>query len=65
MTCCAPGLHAVTDSQVASIEADGDALLALSCALGDGTRQLEFAEPHAHCAACIRTIESGRRVGPR
>jgi len=64
MTCCVPGEHAITDSQANSIEADGAALLALSRPLGDGTRQLEFAVPDAHCAACIRSIESGLAALP-
>lgn len=57
MTCCVPGAHSVIDDPGA-IEADGPALLALSRPLGDGLRQLEFAVPDAHCAACIRSIET-------
>ncbi|MGN6487466.1 MAG: heavy metal translocating P-type ATPase [Devosia sp.] len=38
---------------------DGEALLAVSRPLSDGMRQLEFAVPDAHCAACIRSIETG------
>jgi Cu2+-exporting ATPase len=57
MTCCAPGEFAVQASS-GGIEADGEALLALSRPLGDGSRQLEFAVPDAHCGACIRTIET-------
>ncbi|HEY9013143.1 MAG TPA: heavy metal translocating P-type ATPase [Devosia sp.] len=59
MTCCPPGEHAVVDPEADAIETDGAALLALSRRLGDGTRQLEFAVPDAHCAACIRSIETG------
>lgn len=65
MTCCPPGEHAIVDPQANnSIEADGEALLALSRRLGDGTRQLEFAVPDAHCAACIRSIETGLSALP-
>ncbi|RYE86226.1 MAG: cadmium-translocating P-type ATPase, partial [Hyphomicrobiales bacterium] len=59
MTCCVPSELAITEAAANSIEADGAALLALSRRLGDGTRQLEFAVPDAHCAACIRSIETG------
>jgi Cu2+-exporting ATPase len=64
MTCCVPGEHAITDAEANSIEADGEALLTLSRRLGDGTRQLEFAVPDAHCAACIRAIETGLTALP-
>ena len=64
MTCCVPSEHAITDAQNNSIEADGEALLALSRPLGDGARQLEFAVPDAHCAACIRAIETGLTALP-
>jgi Cu2+-exporting ATPase len=64
MTCCVPGEHAILDAQTSSIEADSEALLALSRRLGDGTRQLEFAVPDAHCAACIRSIETGLAALP-
>jgi Cu2+-exporting ATPase len=57
MTCCAPGEFAVQEGST-GIEADGEALLALSRPLSDGSRQLEFAVPDAHCGACIRTIET-------
>ncbi|WP_055046678.1 heavy metal translocating P-type ATPase [Devosia sp. A16] len=57
MSCCVPGAHSIVD-EPAAIEADGQALLALSRPLGDGRRQLEFAVPDAHCAACIRSIET-------
>ena len=64
MTCCIPGEHAILDAKTSSIEADSEALLALSRRLGDGTRQLEFAVPDAHCAACIRSIETGLAALP-
>lgn len=64
MTCCVPGEHAVIDVEAGSIETDSAALLALSRRLGDGTRQLEFAVPDAHCAACIRSIETGLAALP-
>jgi Cu2+-exporting ATPase len=58
MTCCVPTSEAVELQQTSGIETDDEALLTLSRKLGDGTRQLEFAVPDAHCAACIRTIET-------
>ena len=64
MTCCVPSAHAITDPDATGIEADGPALLALSRPLGDGTRQLEFAVPDAHCASCIRSIETGLAALP-
>jgi len=57
MSCCVPGAHSIVEDPGA-IEADAQALLALSRPLGDGRRQLEFAVPDAHCAACIRSIET-------
>lgn len=59
MTCCVPGADTVELAQTSGIESDDEALLTLSRKLGDGTRQLEFAVPDAHCAACIRSIETG------
>jgi len=59
MTCCVPTSEAVEVAQAGGIETDDEALLTLSRKLGDGTRQLEFAVPDAHCAACIRSIETG------
>lgn len=64
MTCCVPGEHAIIDVKASGIEADSQALLALSRRLGDGTHQLEFAVPDAHCAACIRSIETGLAALP-
>jgi Cu2+-exporting ATPase len=49
MTCCAPGAESFVAADATGVEADEDALLALSRKLGDGTRQLEFAVPDAHC----------------
>src|SRR3954467_5194773 len=49
----------------ASVETDNDALEALSRKLADGARQLEYAVPDAHCAACIRTIETALRALPQ
>lgn len=57
MTCCLPAAHGEADIASGGIEADDKALAALSRPLSDGTRQLEFAVPDAHCAACIRSIE--------
>jgi Cu2+-exporting ATPase len=64
MTCCVPGDFAVVENDPAAIENDDAALNALSRQLGDGTAQLTFAVPDAHCAACIRTIESALAVLP-
>ena len=64
MTCCMPGAHSVIDDPSA-IETDAPALLALSRPLGDGRRQLEFAVPDAHCAACIRSIEAALSALPQ
>lgn len=58
MTCCVPSDFAVVENDPAAIENDDAALNALARKLGDGTAQLEFAVPDAHCAACIRTIET-------
>ncbi len=59
MSCCVPTAETVELSQQGGIETDDEALLTLSRKLGDGTRQLEFAVPDAHCASCIRSIETG------
>lgn len=64
MTCCVPSAHSVIEDPNA-IETDGPALLALSRPLGDGRRQLEFAVPDAHCAACIRSIETALAALPQ
>ncbi|MEO7220911.1 MAG: heavy metal translocating P-type ATPase [Devosia sp.] len=57
MTCCDAGSYALMhDAQ--GVETNDVALLSLSRTLGDGTRQIEFAVPDAHCAACIRSIET-------
>ncbi|MDP1731336.1 MAG: heavy metal translocating P-type ATPase, partial [Devosia sp.] len=58
MTCCIPTAHAYEPEVTSALEADNDALLALSQRLGDGSRQLEYAVPDAHCASCIRSIEN-------
>jgi Cu2+-exporting ATPase len=58
MTCCVPGSLAYVDNDPGAIENDDAALNALSRKFGDGMAQLEFAVPDAHCAACIRTIET-------
>ena len=59
MTCCVPSDYAYSEPSP-----DGEALLAVSQPLGGGMRQLEFAVPDAHCAACIRTIEAGLSAVP-
>jgi P-type Cu2+ transporter len=58
MTCCPPAAHEEADLEIGGIEADDRALQALSRPLSDGTCQLEFAVPDAHCASCIRAIET-------
>src|SRR6478736_5824876 len=58
MTCCVPSGEMAELAIAQGVEGDDRALLSLSRPLGDGTRQLEFAVPDAHCAACIRTIET-------
>jgi Cu2+-exporting ATPase len=65
MTCCVPTAESAEIAQQGGIETDDEALLTLSRKLGDGTRQLEFAVPDAHCAACIRTIENGLDALPQ
>ena len=65
MTCCAPTAEVVQLSEASGVETDDQALLALSRRLGDGTRQLEFAVPDAHCAACIRSIETALLALPQ
>lgn len=65
MTCCVPTAETVELSQQGGIETDDEALLTLSRKLGDGTRQLEFAVPDAHCASCIRSIETGLDALPQ
>ncbi len=57
MTCCAPGEYMAQPAATA-LEDDGDALLLASIALTDGSRQLDFAVPDAHCGACINAIEA-------
>lgn len=58
MTCCTPADAGISIDGSRNVPTDDDAMLALSRSLGDGTRQLEFAVPDAHCAACIRSIET-------
>ena len=66
MTCCAPGAESfAAQDTTTGVETDEEALLALSRKLGDGTRQLEFAVPDAHCASCIRSIESALDALPQ
>jgi Cu2+-exporting ATPase len=65
MTCCVPTAETVELIQQGGIETDDEALLTLSRKLGDGTRQLEFAVPDAHCASCIRSIETGLDALPQ
>jgi Cu2+-exporting ATPase len=64
LSCCAPDSFVVIEGDPAAIENDDAALNALSRKLGDGTAQLEFGVPDAHCAACIRTIETSLSALP-
>lgn len=64
MTCCIPGEEELAGATAQGVEADDAALLTLSRRLSDGTRQLEFAVPDAHCAACIRSIETALAALP-
>jgi len=64
MSCCVPGSYAIIDNDPSAAENDDAALSALARKLGDGTAQLEFSVPDAHCAACIRTIESALTALP-
>ena len=57
MTCCAPGVE-VAAELITAPEDDDETLLAASCVMKNGLRQLELAVPDIHCAACISTIET-------
>jgi Cu2+-exporting ATPase len=63
MTCCAAPTHLAYEPP--SLEQDDAALLKLSRTLGDGRLQLEFAVPDAHCAQCIRTLETALSMLPQ
>jgi P-type Cu2+ transporter len=63
VSCCVPGSFAV-EAMERRPEEDDASLLAMSRTLGDGNRQIEFAVPDAHCAACIRTIETSLSALP-
>jgi P-type Cu2+ transporter len=65
MTCCIPGEEELAEAAAHGTEANDAALLTLSRRLSDGTRQLEFAIPDAHCAACIRSIETALEALPQ
>lgn len=64
MSCCDVGAFE-TMSNSPRTETDKSALAELSKKLPDGTEQLEFAVPDAHCAACIRAIETGLEALPQ
>src|SRR5689334_25286776 len=64
MSCCDIGaFEAMNEAQ--RTENNEAALAGLSRKLADGTEQLEFAVPDAHCAACIRSIETGLEALPQ
>jgi len=64
MSCCDIGaFEAMNEAQ--RTEGNDAALAGLSRKLADGTEQLEFAVPDAHCAACIRSIEAGLGTLPQ
>jgi Cu2+-exporting ATPase len=56
MSCCAPPVDPYGDFDGSAARQE---LLLASRELGDGLRQSELAVPGVHCAACIRTVESG------
>src|SRR5690242_15988360 len=58
MSCCDIGAFEAINEAQRSEHTDAE-LAALSCKLADGSEQLEFAVPDAHCAACIHSIETG------
>ena len=63
MSCCVPGAD-MTTIDTGTIERDDNALMALSRRIGE-LSQLEFAVPDAHCAACIRSIETALAALPQ
>ena len=64
MSCCDIGAFEAMN-EVQRSEGNDVALAGPSRKLPDGTEQLEFAVPDAHCAACIRSIESGLDALPQ
>ena len=56
MSCCAPPVDPYRDFDGSAARQE---LLLASRELGDGLRLSELAVPGVHCAACIRTVESG------
>lgn len=64
MSCCDVGAFEAMNEALRT-ENNEAALAGLSRKLPDGTEQLEFAVPDAHCAACIRAIESGLDTLPQ
>ena len=58
MSCCDIGAFEAINEAQRSEHNDAE-LAALSRKLADGSEQLEFAVPDAHCAACIHSIETG------
>src|SRR5689334_12622255 len=64
MSCCDVGAFEAMNESLRT-EASEEALTRLSQKLADGTEQLEFAVPDAHCAACIRAIETGLEQLPQ
>lgn len=64
MSCCDVGAFEAMN-EASRTETNESALAGLSKKLADGTEQLEFAVPDAHCAACIRAIETSLEALPQ
>jgi Cu2+-exporting ATPase len=64
MTCCAPGAESAAEALGDGPENDDAALMGASSRLSEGRYQLELAVPDMHCAACIRTVETGLKALP-
>ncbi|MGJ8529461.1 cation-translocating P-type ATPase [Maritalea sp.] len=59
MSCCAPGVEAASElAEKGQNKIDNESLISASIDLTDGRRQVEFAVPDMHCAACMRSIET-------
>lgn len=63
MSCCAPGAESSLELDRSGAPSADEIRLA-SRSLGGGIAQVDFAVPGAHCAACIRTIETALQKLP-